>query len=87
MVAAGETVWVPPVDARVKVLPSVPVTVTCAALVAVTVRVVELPEVMEAGFAPMVTVGAEGGGATMPTFAPQPDSTKIKAVRKTHATA
>jgi hypothetical protein len=60
-------VWVPPVDERVKLLPSVPVTVTCVALVAVTVRVEELPVVMEVGFAAMVTVGALG--ATTVTIA------------------
>jgi hypothetical protein len=39
------------------VLPSLPFTVTWVALAAVTVKVAELPEDMEAGFALMVTVG------------------------------
>ena len=42
-------------------LPSEPVTVTAVALVAVTVRAEELPALIEAGFAAMVTVGAAGG--------------------------
>jgi len=40
---------------------SVPLTVTCVALVAVTVSVDELPEAIEAGLAVMVTVGFVGG--------------------------
>jgi hypothetical protein len=44
------------------VLPSEPVTVTCVALVAITAKLDELPEEIEAGFAVMLTVGA--GGAT-----------------------
>lgn len=39
-------------------LPSVPVTVTWVALVAVTVKVDELPEVIDVGFAVTLTVGA-----------------------------
>ena len=68
----GETVWVPPVDERVKLLPSVPVTVTCVALVAAELRRAEPPGEIELGLEPSVTVGAEGGGATMPTLEPQP---------------
>jgi hypothetical protein len=40
------------------VLPSVPVTVTLVALVAVTVKVEDPPEVIEVGLAVMLTVGA-----------------------------
>jgi hypothetical protein len=43
------------------VLPSVPVTVTPVALVAVTVNVDELPEAIEVGLAVMATVGATAG--------------------------
>jgi hypothetical protein len=43
------------------VLPSVPVTVTWVALVAVTVNVDEFPEVIEVGLAVMLTVGAAAG--------------------------
>jgi hypothetical protein len=39
------------------VLPSLPVTVTWVALTAVTVKVDELPELIEAGFAVMLTLG------------------------------
>jgi hypothetical protein len=46
------------------VLPSVPVTVTVVAFTAVTVKVDELPDVIEAGFAIRVTVGA-GFGVTV----------------------
>jgi hypothetical protein len=42
----------------VYVLPSVPVTITWVAFVAVTVKVDELPETIEVGFAMMLTVGA-----------------------------
>ena len=54
----GLTLCVPPVACRVYVLPLLPVTVTCAAFAAVTVRVDELPEVIVPGLAAMVTVGA-----------------------------
>jgi hypothetical protein len=61
VVAAGLTVCVPPAACRVYVLPSVPVTTTWVAFVAVTVRVDELPEVIEVGLALMLTVGAGEG--------------------------
>ena len=48
----------PPLACRVYVVPSVPVTVTWVALLAVTVRVEEFPTVIEVGLATMVTVGA-----------------------------
>ena len=43
------------------VLPSVPVTVTCVALVAVTVNVDEFPEMIDVGLAVMVMVNAVCG--------------------------
>jgi hypothetical protein len=46
------------------VLPSVPVTVTPVAFVAVTVNVDELPEAIVVGLAVMPTVGA-GAGVTV----------------------
>ena len=58
VVADGVTACVPPLACSVYEVPSVPVTVTCVALVAVTVRIDELPEVIEVGFAVMLTVGA-----------------------------
>jgi hypothetical protein len=54
----GLTGCVPPFDSSVYVLPSVPVTTTWVALTAVTVKVDELPEVMDVGLAVMPTVGA-----------------------------
>lgn len=60
VVAAGLAVCVPPFGSRVYELPSDPVTVTCVALVAVTVKVEELPAVIEAGSAVILTVGIPG---------------------------
>lgn len=57
MVAVGLTVCVPPVDCMVYVLPSDPVTVTCVAFVADTVKVDELPAVIVVGLEVMLTVG------------------------------
>lgn len=57
VVAVGLTDCVPPFGWRVYELPSVPVTVTDVALVAVTVRVDEDPDEIVVGFAVMVTVG------------------------------
>jgi len=69
----GLTSCVPPLDCSVYELPSVPVTVTCVAFVAVTVKVDELPEVIEMGLEAIVTVGAGfcatvtvAGDATVP---------------------
>lgn len=53
----GLTVWVPPMGCRVYELPSLPVTVTCVAFVAVMVRTEELPVVIDVGFAAIVTAG------------------------------
>jgi hypothetical protein len=58
VVAAGVTVMVPPVAPRVFELPSLPLTVTPVAFVALIVNVEEFPGVMEAGFATILTVGA-----------------------------
>ena len=58
MVAAGLTVCVPPLGSRAYVLPSVPVTVTWVAFTADTVKVDELPDAIDVGFAVMLTVGA-----------------------------
>jgi len=46
------------------VLPSLPVTVTWVAFVAVTVKIEELPAEIETGFAVMLTVGG-GFGVTV----------------------
>jgi hypothetical protein len=70
VVAIGLTVWVPPLGCRAYVMPSDPVTVTLVAFVAVTVRVDELPEVIEAGEAEMLTVGAPDDVEV--AFPPQP---------------
>ena len=57
MVAAGLTVCVPPFGCRVYVLPSVPVTITWVAFTADTVKMDELPDAIDVGFAVMLTVG------------------------------
>jgi hypothetical protein len=57
VVTVGLTACVPPFGCRLYELPSVPVTITWVALVAVTVKVDELPELIEGGLAVMVTVG------------------------------
>ena len=53
----GLTACVPPFGCRAYVLPSVPVTVTWVALLAVTVNVEDPPAATDAGLATMVTVG------------------------------
>jgi hypothetical protein len=58
VVVVGLTGWVPPLACRVYVLPSVPVTITWVAFVAVTVKMEELPETIEAGLVEMLTIGA-----------------------------
>ena len=68
MVAAGLTVCVPPLGCRVYVLPSLPVTVTWVAFIAVTVNVDEPPAAIDAGLAVMLTVG--GGFVVTVTVAP-----------------
>jgi hypothetical protein len=63
----GLTISVPPVVGKLvgeeKLLPSVPVRSRVAPFVATTVRVVELPRLIDVGLAVRVTVGATGGGA------------------------
>ena len=65
---AGETVLVPPVAFRVKLLPSEPVRVTELALVAVAVRTEEAPEAIDDGFALRAAVG----GGTLARVPPDP---------------
>jgi hypothetical protein len=66
-VLVGLTVSVPPVAGKLageeKAVPSVPCKTRVVALVATTVRVVELPRFIDVGLAVRVTVGAAGGGA------------------------
>src|ERR1700751_5744747 len=57
VLAAGPTAWVPPLAPSVYELPSEPLIVTCVALVAVTVRIDELPAAIDVGFAVIVTAG------------------------------
>lgn len=64
VVAVGLTICVPPVASKVYELPLLPVTVTVVAFAAATVKVDELPVVIEVGFAVMVIVGA-GIGVTV----------------------
>jgi hypothetical protein len=54
------TDWVPPFGCRVYMVPSLPVTVTCVAFAAVTVKVDALPMVIEVGLATIVTEGTDG---------------------------
>jgi hypothetical protein len=65
VVAAGFTACTPPLGCKVYVLPSEPVNVTCVAFVAITVKLDELPEEIEAGFAAMLTVGAAAATTMM----------------------
>jgi hypothetical protein len=60
VVAVGLTTCVPPVDERVYELPSEPLTVTCVAFVACTVRVEDPPGAIDVGFEDMLVVGAAG---------------------------
>lgn len=69
VVAAGFTLWLPPLGWRVYALPSVPVTVTWVASVAVTVKRDELPRVIAAGLTAIVTIGAEAGVTVMDAVA------------------
>jgi hypothetical protein len=65
VVVVGLTVSVPPATGNageVKLVPSEPAMTRLVALVAVTVRVVELPATIVVGFAVKVTVGVGGGG-------------------------
>jgi hypothetical protein len=64
VVTVGLTACVPPVTCRVYALPSDPVTLTKVAFVAVTIKIDELPDVIEAGLAVMPMVG-EGFAVTV----------------------
>jgi predicted signal transduction protein with EAL and GGDEF domain len=57
-VAVGLADTAPPPPAIVRLLPLVPVIVIPVAFVAITVKVVELPLVIDVGLAVIVTVGA-----------------------------
>jgi len=57
VVAAGLTACVPPVDESEYALPSEPVSFTVTALEALTVKVEELPALIDVGLAVMFTVG------------------------------
>jgi len=57
VVAFGVTDCVPPLGGSVYVLPSLPLKVTCVALVDVTISVEEFPATTVAGLAEMATVG------------------------------
>lgn len=69
VVAAGLTLWLPPPGWRVYALPSVPVTFTCMAPVAVTVKLDELPRGIAAGLTEIVTTGADSGVTVMDAVA------------------
>lgn len=58
VVEVGATDTVPPVVANVRLLPLVPLSVTCVAFVAATVTAEELPLAIDVGLALTVTVGA-----------------------------
>jgi hypothetical protein len=58
VVVDGVTDSVPPVALSVNDVPSLPLTVTCVALLAVTVKVEGFPAGTGVGLAVMVTVGA-----------------------------
>ena len=69
VVAEGLTAFVPPEAATRKLLPSLPLTDTELEYVATTVRLDAAPAAIEVGLAPMVTVGAGGGGPVTVTWA------------------
>jgi hypothetical protein len=60
VVVVGLTDCVPPVVAKVYVLPSDPFTITCVAFVAFTVSVEDPPLEIDVGLELMLTVGAGG---------------------------
>ena len=81
MVAVGLTDCVPPVAWSVYELPSVPVTVTAVAFVAVTVKIDADPAGIEVGLAAMLTV-AVGLDAIVTVagaeaFPPAPDAVAV----------
>jgi hypothetical protein len=65
VVAAGSTTTLPPAGGRVYELPSVPVTVTAVAFVALTVNVDEPPAEIEVGLALMLSVGPVAAPCTV----------------------
>ena len=65
----GATDTVPPAAAIVRLLPFVPVIAIPVALVAITVKIVELPLVIDVGLALIVTVGAVAATAWLLTNA------------------
>jgi len=69
VVAVGLTDCVPPFGCKVYVLPSDPLTVTCVAFAAVTVKMEEPPGAIDAGLALMLTVGGVTAGGTTVTVA------------------
>jgi len=81
VVAAGLTDFVPPFPDRVKLLLSVPVTVTDSAFVAATVSVEALPAVTEVGLAEIDTVGLAAG----PELCETPHPVEIRS-REKHVT-
>ena len=79
MVVVGFTVSVPPVAAKVWVLPS-PVMVTVVAFVAATVSVEEPPAAIEVGLAEIVTVGVSVPGCTEPHPASSKSDDKVTVI-------
>jgi hypothetical protein len=85
-VVLGLTDAVPPLAASATLVPSVPVSITCVALLAVTTSFDEEPETIVPGVAVIVAVG---GRAPVTVVPPQPDTRnavsktarKLKAVR------
>ena len=65
----GLTDCVPPLGCSVYELPLVPVSVTCVAFVAVTVKMDGFPAITEVGFAMIVTVGGGFEAAVTVTIA------------------
>jgi hypothetical protein len=81
--AVGLTACVPPAGCSVYEVPSLPATVTLVALVAVTVKVDELPAAIDVGLALMAIVGTGGVLLMLPPAHPvrssgskRPESTK-----------
>ena len=64
-------------------MPSDPLKVTCVALVADTVKVLELPAVIDAGLAEILTVGLSCTGALLDAAPPQPAKTARRGRIKT----
>lgn len=86
VVAVGVTVSVPPLDDKLKLLPSDPFTVTVEAFVAATVNVEVFPVAIEVGFAVIVIVGAEGS-ISEPLSVPHPESSNKPGSKKASTAA